>query len=164
MTKNTASVYVKSTSNGRLQHLKAGSYLRGEPFSGPFPQILNWIENTCKYRNTLAFQHRVTQKKRFYNICNWCQCYKNSRVSSRPYKQTLAQAGKACQGQNSTLLRIIVNYGLKKYFITLTPGEIFLNFNLLELTNFCKKLECLVLPANIRLCWRGLPGTNTLAY
>jgi hypothetical protein len=34
--------------------------------------------------------------------------------------------------------------------------------------DFRNKLECLslapTLPANIRLGWKGLPGTNTLAY
>jgi hypothetical protein len=44
----------------------------------------------------------------------------------------------------------------------LTPGANPLNLYTVVIYGVCNKLECLSL--NIKLGWKGLPGTNPLAY
>jgi len=43
-----------------------------------------------------------------------------------------------------------------------TPGACIIKLITAVIYGFHNQLECLTL--NIRLCWEGLPGTNTLAY
>ncbi len=49
-----------------------------------------------------------------------------------------------------------------KSFIVQTPGACVIKLIMAAIYSFRNKLECLSL--NIRLGWKGLPGTNTLAY
>jgi hypothetical protein len=53
-----------------------------------------------------------------------------------------------------------VNY--RGIFLTLAPGACILKLITAVMDSFRNKLECLSL--NTRLGWKGLPGTNTLAY
>ncbi len=84
--------------------------------------------------------------------CSRVEHLKVASLRQGPYSKTLDQAGRACQGKQSCLLREFVNYGCKKFY-TQSMGNLF-NF-----TNGLNKLECY-----ITICWKLLPGTNTLPY
>jgi hypothetical protein len=49
-----------------------------------------------------------------------------------------------------------------EYFITESQGACIIKLITAVIYGFRNKLECLSL--NTRLGWKGLPGTNTLAY
>jgi hypothetical protein len=85
----------------------------------------------------------------------------------RPNPQTFDYVGKACHGQNYSLLQKFLNY-VQKSFKTLALGLIFFGKTKSLPKRGCLKgaplrqvPKCLT---NVRLGWKGLPRTTALAY
>ncbi len=80
----------------------------------------------------------------------------------QPYSIILYYVGKACQGQMSTLSYVLLmNRPIKLVFV---PGELFKSRLIFDYKPTLEWSSGSCLLTNYRLDWRGLPGTNVLAY
>jgi hypothetical protein len=78
-----------------------------------------------------------------------------SQVGSWHYPQTLDLPGEVCQVQT-----LLLNMNTRQLARVLDPGKPFLPF----LIGATISGRHLALPKTIRLGWKGLPGSTTLAY
>jgi len=80
-----------------------------------------------------------------------------SKGSLQPCLKISVQDGRVCD----FFYKLLLTTAVEGFMIQALGGSI-IKLITAVIYGFCNKIECLSI--NTKLCWKGLPGSNTLAY